>query len=117
MFRVARTLATLALMLGLVFAPGLTGDAHAGRLDDAKAAGYVGEKPDGYLGIVDASAPAKAKTLIDKVNAKRRDKYQGIADDRGTTLEAVEKLVGEKLIKRAKPGEYIMNASGKWVQK
>ena len=31
--------------------------AAAGPLEDAKRAGHIGEKFDGYLGVVDSSAP------------------------------------------------------------
>ncbi len=49
--------------------------------------------------------------------APRRAKYQGIADANGTSLQAVEAIVGQKLIERAQPGQYVMDASGRWVPK
>ena len=50
----ARWLAPIsALVLILAAAPALAAD-----LDGAKAAGQVGERTDGYLGLVDESAPA-----------------------------------------------------------
>ena len=95
---------------------GLGGAALAGPLDDAKAAGWLGERSDGYVGIL-AGAPANAGALARDINAKRKAKYQGIASANGTSLAAVEMLVGKKLIARAKPGDYIMNAGGQWVRK
>ena len=47
-------IALAASVLFLAAAP----SAWAEDLDAAKAAGLVGERPDGYLGLVSASAPA-----------------------------------------------------------
>ncbi len=112
MTRVNRLLAVFMFSLAL----GLGGAAFAGPLDDAKAAGWVGERTDGYLGVI-AGAPAGAGNLARGINAQRRAKYQGIAAANGTSLQAVELLVGRKLIARAGPGEIVMNAGGQWVRK
>ena len=95
----------------------LLGEAGAGPLDDAKAAGWIGERVDGYLGVVNPKAPGSVKSMIQNVNAKRRAKYQGIANVNGTSLQAVEGIVGEKLVKRAKRGEFVMDATGRWLRK
>ena len=59
----ARWLAPIsALVLVLAAAPVLAAD-----LDGAKAAGQVGERVDGYLGLVDANAPADVKALVERV--------------------------------------------------
>ena len=112
--RNALTVVLLALVLGL--SPVLSGSAQANKLDDAKAAGIVGELGDGYLGAVDG-APAKATKLADYVNTKRREKYEEIAQKNNTTVDAVAAIAGQKLVQRAKPGEYVMDASGQWKQK
>ena len=109
----ARILAALLLALGLALAPAV---AQAGPLDDAKAAGWVGERPNGYLGVV-PGAPASAEALVSDNNAKRKAKYGSVASSQGTTLQAVEIVAGEKLIGRARSGEYVMTASGQWVRK
>ena len=111
----ARILAALLFALGLALslAPAV---AEAGQLGDAKAAGWVGEQPNGYLGVV-PGAPASAEVLVSDINAKRRSKYQSVANAQGTTLQAVEIVAGEKLIGRARTGEYVMTAGGQWVRK
>jgi len=107
-----------AFAIVLVVAIGVWSQAAmAGALDAAKAAGQVGERIDGYVGIVDANAPAEVKALVADINAKRRAKYEQIAADTGTTLTAVEVIVGQKLIARAKPGEFVTDQSGRWVRK
>jgi uncharacterized protein YdbL (DUF1318 family) len=113
MRNVARWLAPFsALVLVLAAAPALAAD-----LDGAKAAGQVGERVDGYLGLVDANAPAEVKALVERVNAGRRTKYGEIAAKRGVPPEAVAAQAGAKLVERAAPGHYVMDASGRWKQK
>lgn len=85
-------------------------------LDDAKSAGLVGEQADGYLGIVSSSAGSEVKALVDDINSKRKEKYQEIANGKNIPLVQVEKLAGQKVIERAKPGEYIKESSS-WTKK
>ena len=101
-----------ALALVLTALPVLAAD-----LDGAKAAGQVGERPDGYLGLVDANAPGDVKALVERVNKGRRAKYEQIAAKRGAPVEAVAVQAGAKLIERAQPGHYVMDTSGRWKRK
>ena len=86
-------------------------------LAEAKEAGWVGERPDGYLGLVKSDTPEDIKNLVQDINGKRREKYLEIAKKNGTKLEAIQVIVGAKLIKRARPSDYIMNSAGKWIKK
>jgi uncharacterized protein YdbL (DUF1318 family) len=108
-----RALALVAVILisGLMVA----GPASATTLDEYKAAGQVGERPDGYIGVV--SGGADVSQFVVSINAKRRDKYQEIATNRDTTVEAVEVIAGAKLIERSASGHYIMTSAGNWVRK
>jgi uncharacterized protein YdbL (DUF1318 family) len=103
------------LALALLAVP--SGLALAGPLDDAKKAGSVGERPDGYLGVVSGTAGAEVKALVEQINAKRREEYRAIAKKRGISVEAVAALGGEKWIEKTPPGQYVMTSSGKWIQK
>lgn len=85
-------------------------------VEAAKKQGLVGERPDGMLGIVSASAP-DAATLVDTVNAERLARYEAIAAKNGTDIEKVKALAGNKLIQSAAEGEYIMNSVGIWQRK
>ena len=91
--------------------------AYAQSLDDARAAGYVGERPDGYIGLVDGNAPSWAAQLVDTVNAERLARYQDLAASNGTTVEAVQVVAAQKIIDRLPTGAYYMDAGGAWVQK
>ncbi len=92
--------------------------AHAGnpQIEAAIAAGDVGERIDGYLGIV-GTADAATKRKVQEVNNKRRAVYDKLAAQRGATIEQVAYLTGEKQIAKAAPGTFIMDASGNWVKK
>ena len=112
----SRWLQSSALCVAAVFllwAPA----ASAGSLDDAKAAGQLGEGPDGYLHLVDNDAPADVKALMEDINGKRKQKYQEIATKGGTSVKVVAAHTGAKLVERTPAGQYVMDASGKWEKK
>lgn len=92
--------------------------AAADALDDARAAGQIGERPDGYVAVVDAGAPASIKSLADSINRQRREAYQKIANEKGVPIEQIGALTAEKIIReKLKPGMFYMDASGAWKQK
>lgn len=109
---IVRIGAIVLLVLGLGTLPAL-----AGPLEDAKAAGLVGERIDGYLGVVDSGAPGNVKSLVNQINAERKAKYAEIADKQGAPVAAVAQIAGTKLIERAGRGEYVMGADGRWQRK
>lgn len=113
-FIMTRVSSFLALCAALVLAAGV---AFAGPLDGPKQEGLIGERPDGYVGFVVDEIPADVKKLVDRTNKERRAEYEKVAQQNGTSVEAVEAIFGEKLIARQAPGTYVMTADGKWVQK
>jgi uncharacterized protein len=112
-FKIKSLLGGLLMALAMIFAA----PAMADSLDSARAAGLVGERPDGLVGPVSSNAPADVLSLIQQVNAKRMEKYQQIANQKGVPVEQVGAISGEKIIAKLKPGWYYMNASGQWVKK
>jgi uncharacterized protein YdbL (DUF1318 family) len=107
-----RLAALLLLCSGL-----LAGPAFALSLDEAKAQGLVGERVDGFVGIVTADPPADVRQLVDQVNRQRREKYDEVAKQRGVPLDAVAKITGEKQLERAPAGHYVAGADGQWRRK
>ena len=91
------------------------GPAFALSLDEAKSKGLVGEKANGYLGVV-VPGSQEAQSLTNEVNQKRRQAYQDIAARNRTQLETVEALAGEKAIQNTKPGHFVEGAGG-WTRK
>lgn len=91
--------------------------AVAGALDQPKADGMIGEQANGYLGLVRQDVPPDIKALVRDVNAKRKARYQSIAQKQGVPLSEVEKVGGTTAIDRTLRGNYIKDSSGRWRKK
>ena len=106
----------LRIALGLAAALAL-GAAPASALDlgEAKAKGLLGEQADGYVGVVSGSGEASA--LASQVNDKRRAEYAEFAKKRGTSVDAVAQLAGQKLVERTPGGQYVRGSDGRWTKK
>jgi uncharacterized protein YdbL (DUF1318 family) len=111
--RYALRLAALLLLCSSLFA----GPAFALSLNEAKAQGLVGERVDGFVGIVVADPPADVRQLVEQVNRQRREKYDEVAKQRGVPLDAVAKITGEKQLERTPAGHYVAGADGRWRRK
>ena len=85
-------------------------------LDAAKSQGLIGERPDGYVEVVNAGAPADVQALAKDVNAKRRAAYEKVARENGAPVADVAKIAGKKLIDGAPAGTYV-KIDGSWVRK
>ncbi len=105
---------TLALV-ALAFAP----SASAGdpQIDAAISSGEIGERIDGYLGVVTASPDPSLVRKVQDINNRRRAVYEQTARDNNTTVQIVAQLTGEKQIAKLEAGQYYMDASGSWKQK
>lgn len=109
--RSRRALAVVAVLCA-VAAP-----AFAVSLEEAKSQGLVGERLDGYLGLVAANPPAAVRDLVAEINRKRRQEYHEIAKRNQTSLDAVQVLAGKKAIEKTAPGRYVQLPSGEWTRK
>ena len=104
-------------MLLLAVALAATANASGMDLDRAKDQGLVGERADGYVGIVVAQTNSLVQAMVNQVNQKRRAAYEEIAKKNGTSVDAVALLAGEKLIERAPKGAWVTDPQGNWRQK
>lgn len=91
------------------------GSAFGLSLEEAKTKGLVGERANGYLGVV-IPGSQEAQALAADVNEKRRQAYQDIAARNKTPLHNVEALAGEKAIQNTKPG-HVVEGPGGWTRK
>ena len=82
------------------------------NLNLAKVEGLVGETDHGYVATVGTQS-VEAKKLVEKINEKRKARYQRIAEDNGVGLSIVAQQAGKKLIARTPKGQYI-RISGDW---
>lgn len=104
-----------AVAATLLFAFGAAAPAAALDLDQARAAGQVGERADGLVGAVSPDANAEVRALVDNINRARLDAYRALAQKEGTPLEAVQTVAGERQTQAAaRNGWYVMDASGRW---
>ena len=79
----------------------------------ARQQGTVGERPDGYLGVV-GSASAEVRAMVDDINMRRRDEYTRRARESGATVEQFAFTTGCNLIARTAPGEKYQAPDGSW---
>lgn len=103
-----RALAGLALSLTMAL------PAFALELDEAKAAGLVGETNMGYIAAVKPSPEVDA--LVISINSQRKVYYQDIATKNDISLQAVEARAGLKAVEKTAPGGYVNTGDG-WLQK
>ena len=80
----------------------------------AREAGRVGEKMDGYLGIV-GPATAELKAMVDDLNIKRRAVYAQQAQAQHATVEEYALTAGCLAIARTVPGEKYQAPDGSWA--
>ena len=79
----------------------------------ARAAGQVGEKMDGYLGVVGSETP-ELKRIVNDINIKRRAVYSERAQANNATLEEYALTAGCQAILATKPGEKYQAPDGSW---
>ncbi|MEO0642899.1 MAG: YdbL family protein [Pseudomonadota bacterium] len=79
----------------------------------ARAAGKVGEKVDGYLGIVGAATP-ELQRIVDDINIKRRAVYARKAQENNATIEQYAMTAGCQAIARTAVGEKYQAPDGSW---
>ena len=78
----------------------------------ARAAGQVGEQPNGYLGVVSGGAAVQA--IVDKINIQRKATYADKAAAAGVTINDQGVTFGCNLIAQTAPGEKYRAPDGSW---
>lgn len=81
---------------------------------DARAAGQVGERFDGYLGYALVQPSAQARQQTEAINIRRRALYTDLAQRRGVGPQEVGITAGCTLLARVQVGESYMLADGQW---
>jgi uncharacterized protein YdbL (DUF1318 family) len=107
---------TLGGVVASLLALGVAAPALAQRDPEyatAKSAGQIGEKPDGFLGIVGAET-TELRRIINDINIKRRAVYAQKAQENSATLEEYALSTGCQLILKTSVGEKYMAPDGSW---
>ena len=79
----------------------------------ARSAGQVGEKMDGYLGIVGTETP-ELRRMVNDINIKRRAVYSQRAQATNATLEEYALTAGCQAILATSAGEKYQAPDGSW---
>nr|WP_067298417.1 YdbL family protein [Marinobacterium profundum] len=95
----------------------LVTSAWALSLDDAKSQGLIGERSNGYLGIVVSNPSGDVKALVADINSKRKQAYQESASSAGVDLQIIELRIGQRLQQKTGNGQYIQTEAGAWQRK
>ncbi len=105
------------LIAGAVVLAGVSATAYAQRdpaYAAARAAGQVGEQPDGYIGIV-GTATADLRALVNNINIQRKSAYTQKASASGATVEQLAFTSGCNLIAQTNAGEKYKTPGGTWA--
>jgi hypothetical protein len=82
-------------------------------LGSAIAAGQVGERYDGYMGVA-GPASAEVRRQVSAVNIQRRSLYAQLAAQRRVNAKVVGIATGCELIANLAPGQAYMLGDGAW---
>ena len=82
----------------------------------ARAHGEVGEKVDGYLGVVGAPNPT-LRRMVEDLNIRRKAVYSEHAQAQHATLEEYAFTSGCRLIEATVPGEKYQGPDGVWHER
>ncbi len=88
----------------------------AADLGQLKAKGMIGERLDGFLQLMNPSAPKDVQDLVKNINAQRRAAYAKIAQQNKVSVAQVGKLTAPKAMASSPPGTPIQTAKG-WTKK
>jgi uncharacterized protein YdbL (DUF1318 family) len=110
------TTKAILMLAGAVTLAGLSVPALAQRdpaYAAARAAGQVGEQPDGYIGVVGAGS-AELRALVSNINIQRKAAYTQKAQASGATVEQLAFTSGCNLIAQTTAGEKYRTPGGMW---
>jgi uncharacterized protein YdbL (DUF1318 family) len=109
----ARSALVGAVALGVAISGGAQAQSRDPAYAAARAAGQVGEKMDGYLGIVGSATP-ELRAVVDDLNIKRKAVYAQKAQAQKATLEEYAFTSGCLLISQTRAGEKYQAPGGGW---
>jgi uncharacterized protein len=87
--------------------------AQTPAVNAARAAGLIGERFDGYIGVA-APVPAAVRSQVASINIQRRKLYSNLAARRGASPQDVGITAACQLLARVGVGEAYMLADGAW---
>lgn len=102
--------------IGLILATALVAapvGAQSASLPEAIQAGQVGERYDGYMGVVGGASP-EVRRQVSAINIRRRSLYIELSIRRNVTAELVGMATACQLFSKLVPGEPYMLSDRSW---
>ncbi len=88
------------------------------QISALKQSGLIGETTAGILEFVKpGTGDDNAQKLVKDENDDRQQLYKLLAEKEGSTPDQVAQLNARRNFDHAKPGEWLKDADGKWMQK
>lgn len=104
----------LLLTAAIAGAPSIAAAQPVAAIADANAHGLIGERYDGYLGVVAADAPAALRHQVAAVNIRRRALYSELAERRGVGAQDVGMTAACQLFVTIAAGQHYLLADNIW---
>lgn len=89
--------------------------AYAMDLRQARDAGLIGEKQDGYIAAI--KKDTEILSLVKDINEKRRLEYLRISKENNQPIDVVASIAAAEIINSLKKGHYYQDSNGKWKQR
>lgn len=94
-----------------------TAAAQGNILDGPRASGAVAERYDGLAMVRDPAAGGDVQSLVDQVNAQRRQVYTQRATQQGVSADQVGRLYAAQIFAGAPAGTWFLQEDGQWIRK
>jgi uncharacterized protein YdbL (DUF1318 family) len=104
---------TIALALASAAIASPAAAQNASLINAARQAGQIGERYDGYMGVVGA-APDNVRRQVGAVNLRRRNIYISVGARRSVAAHLVGIATGCELLKRVQVGDFYMLGDNAW---
>lgn len=87
--------------------------AQSAAVDAARQSGAVGERYDGYIGLVLPASPG-LRSQVAAINIRRRSLYNNLAAGKGVSPQEVGIAAGCQMLARVQAGQVYMLADRQW---
>ncbi|HEX6660401.1 MAG TPA: YdbL family protein [Sphingomicrobium sp.] len=87
--------------------------AQTPAVDAARAAGIIGERYDGFIGIA-SPVSAQIRSQVATLNIRRRSLYSSLASRKGASPQEVGITAGCQLLARVQVGQSYLLSDGVW---
>lgn len=105
---------TLLFLLAMLLLAAPAAAQESAAIVEARRAGLIGERYDGYLGVVSPNISAQLRSQVGAINIRRRALYSNLAARRGVSPQEVGITAACSLLRRIAVGEYYLSGQGGW---